>query len=173
MVVDEARVAFEVEGDHIGKPDVEAETSPEGGRDAAAIPEIVGGREAGLQTVGLVIVESVVGAHTAEDVRIDGAVKLVPTEESGEIGHEVDGTLDIVVLVNLGTAIVDGALTLPCVGVQPGGENRRELITKGNGSRRGDKVRPSGLTDGLGGTTLELEEPVRVKILLLRVGNRK
>ena len=56
--------------------------------------------------------------------------------------------------------------------VQPGGENRRELITKGNGSRRGDKVRPSGLTDGLGGTTLELEEPVRVKILLLRVGYR-
>ena len=42
VVVDEARVAFEVEGDHIGKPDVEAKTSPEGGRDAAAIPKIIG-----------------------------------------------------------------------------------------------------------------------------------
>ena len=170
VVVDKAGVAFEVEGDSVGKPDVHAKTGPEGGRDALAIPKIIGGGELGLESVGLIVVESVVRAHTTEDVRIDGTVELVAGEQGGEISHEVDSTLDIVVLVDISH---DGALALPSVDVQPRGEDRRELVSEGDGPRRGKKVSPSGLTDGLGDTTLKLKEPVRVKILLLRIGDRK
>ena len=124
MVVDEAGVAFEVESDSVGKPDVESETGPEGRRDAAAIPKIVLCRELGLESVSLIVAESVVGTDTTKDVRIDGTVKLVTGEERCKVSHEVDSTLNKVVLVDLSATGVDSTLALPTIDIQPGCEHR-------------------------------------------------
>ena len=128
MVVKEAAIAFEVEGDHVSESDVETGTGPESRRDLVVLPKITV-NELVLHGHSLIVVESVVHADTTEDVRIEGTVIFVTSEDRSDVSHKVNGTFNIIELVNSGRA-VHSTFTLPSIDIQPCAENRRELIAE-------------------------------------------
>ena len=132
MVIKETAVAFEVEGDHVSESDVETGTGPERRGNLAAIPKLtVNERPNDLRVVSLIVVESVVHADATEDVRIEGSVKLVASEDGSDINHEVSGSFDVVELIDSGRSVY-GTLSLPAIDIESCSEDRRELVAERN-----------------------------------------
>ena len=84
MVVKDAAIAIEVEGDHVSESDVETGTGPESRRDLVVLPKITVNALV-LHGPSLNVVESVVPADTTEDVRIEGTVIFVTSEVRSDV----------------------------------------------------------------------------------------
>ncbi len=163
LVGEDVVVHLEGEGDSVAQTEVSTEANAGNRGDHLAGPkegEIF--LRIGLRDVVRAVAEAQGGTAADEHERIEHAVMLV-AEELSQVEGQVGSALEVVELVHLERSD-DSALALEAGGIETHTEGRIELITEGESSSRRNQILEGRLTDGVGGTSLNLSVPVRIEL---------